>query len=250
MPEAVIDLCNLSRRYGLFAAVSSLDLKVGAGEIFALLGPNGAGKTTTLRMLMGVLQPSGGTARINGLDCAADRAVIQRHVGYLPDEPVFYDYLTGREIVHFVGEMRGYSPTEVTRRALPLWDRLRLAGDLDEYAVNYSHGMKKKLAAVCALLHAPPVLILDEPTNGLDPLTTRTMHEIIRERAAAGACVLFSTHLLDQAEKLCDRVGILHKGRLVAVGKLSELRASLAANSTLEEIFFSVTKDADEGTAP
>jgi ABC-2 type transport system ATP-binding protein len=250
VPDAVIDLCDLSRHYGLFAAVSGLDLKVGAGEIFALLGPNGAGKTTTLRMLMGVLQPSGGTAKINGLDCAADRAVIQRQVGYLPDEPVFYDYLTGREIVHFVGEMRGYLPAEVTRRALPLWDRLRLAGDLDEYAVNYSHGMKKKLAAVCALLHAPPVLILDEPTNGLDPLTTRTMHEIIRERAAAGACVLFSTHLLDQAEKLCDRVGILHKGRLVAVGKLSELRASLAANSTLEEIFFSVTKDTDEGTAP
>jgi len=146
--------------------------------------------------------------------------------------------------------MRGYSRAEVTRRALPLWDRLQLAGDLDEYAVNYSHGMKKKLAAVCALLHAPPVLILDEPTNGLDPLTTRTMHEIIRERSAAGACVLFSTHLLDQAEKLCDRVGILHKGRLVAVGRLSELRANLAANSTLEEIFFSVTEDADRGAAP
>ena len=250
MPEAVIDLRGLSKRYGTFTAVAGFDLQVGAGEIFALLGPNGAGKTTTLRMLMGVLQPSGGTARINGLDCGADRAVIQREVGYLPDEPVFYDYLTGREIVHFVGEMRGYSRAEVTRRALPLWDRLQLAGDLDEYAVNYSHGMKKKLAAVCALLHAPPVLILDEPTNGLDPLTTRTMHEIIRERSAAGACVLFSTHLLDQAEKLCDRVGILHKGRLVAVGRLSELRANLAANSTLEEIFFSVTEDADRGAAP
>jgi ABC-2 type transport system ATP-binding protein len=146
--------------------------------------------------------------------------------------------------------MRGYSPAEVRRRALPLWDRLDLTGALDEYAVNYSRGMKKKLGVVCALVHDPSVLVLDEPTSGLDPFVTRTMHELIRERAAAGACVFFSTHLLDQAERLCDRAGILYRGRLAAVGRLAELRAGVAAGSTLEEIFFSVARDAEEGTPP
>jgi len=238
--DAIVRLRGLTKRFGEFTAVSGIDLDARAGEILALLGPNGAGKTTTIRMLTGILCPSAGEASIAGLDCFRDRVEVMRHVGYLPDEPVFYDYLRGSEIIRFVGEMHGLRPEEIDRRAGPLNERLGLGDDLEEYAVNYSHGMKKKLAAVCALLHDPSVLILDEPTNGLDPFATRTMHEIMRGKAGEGKAVFFSTHLLDQAEKLCDRVAILHNQRLAAVGRLEELRQSLSASGSLEEVFFAV----------
>ncbi|MGH7163715.1 MAG: ABC transporter ATP-binding protein, partial [Planctomycetota bacterium] len=204
---AVVELRGLSKRYGAFDAVSAIDLDVARGEICALLGPNGAGKTTTIRMLMGLLQPTGGAARILGLDCFSRREEVMRHVGYLPDEPVFYDYLRGREILRFVGEMRGFPGVECDRRTAPLVERLDLADALEEYAVNYSKGMKKKLALVCALFFDASLLILDEPTDGLDPYATRALHELVRERAARGTSVFYSTHILDQAERLCHRVG-------------------------------------------
>ena len=241
--DAVVVLEKLEKHYGDFKAVSELDLSVAAGEIFALLGPNGAGKTTTIRMLMGILQATGGSAHIDGLDCFADRAQVMRRVGYLPDEPIFYDYLRGREILRFVGEMHGLDRAESEKRSGELIERLDLGDALDEYAVNYSKGMRKKLAITCALLHDPALLILDEPTNGLDPYATRTFHELIRAKAENGKSVFFATHLLDQAEKLCHRVGILYKGRLAAVGKLEDLRDKLAPGGTLEEIFFSVTDE-------
>jgi len=237
----LIDIRGLVKRYGDFTAVEELTLEVRPGEVFVLLGPNGAGKTTTIRMLMGILQPTAGSASIAGLDCFADRAEVMRRVGYLPDEPVFYDFLRGREVVHFVGEMHGFSRAETDRRAGPLIERLELADDMEEYAVNYSRGMKKKLALICAMLHEPRLLIMDEPTNGLDPMTTRTLHGIIRAHAEAGRSVFLSTHLLDQAERLCHRVGILYRGRLAALGQLDELRARAPAGSTLEEIFFEAT---------
>ncbi|MBI4601345.1 MAG: ABC transporter ATP-binding protein [Planctomycetes bacterium] len=221
-------------------------MTVDEGEIVALLGPNGAGKTTTIRMLMGLLEPTAGRARIRGCDCFLERAQVMRFVGYVPDEPVFYDYLRGGEVLRFVGEMRGFSPAETQARTVPLVEQLDLAGDLEEYAVNYSKGMKKKLALVCALLHEPPLLILDEPTNGLDPFATRTFQAIIRERVQAGSSVFFSTHLLDQAEKLCRRVGILYKGRLAALGEIGELRNSLREGGTLEDVFFQVASERGE----
>jgi ABC-2 type transport system ATP-binding protein len=243
----LIDIKGLAKRYGDFTAVSDLDLAVGAGELFALLGPNGAGKTTTIRMLMGILQPSAGSARIAGHDCFSERVEVMRHIGYLPDEPVFYDYLRGREIVRFVGEMHGLDRAEIERRAAPLITRLELADATEEFAVNYSKGMKKKLALLCALLPEPEVLILDEPTNGLDPYATRALHELMREQVALGRTLFFSTHLLDQAERLCHRVGIVFRSRLVAVGTIAELRARVAATgapaTTLEEIFFALTGD-------
>jgi ABC-2 type transport system ATP-binding protein len=224
-------------------ALSGLDLEVGAGEIFGFLGPNGAGKTTTIRMLMGILQPTTGSARIGGLDCFMDRVEVMRLVGYLPDEPVFYDYLRGGEIIRFIGKMHGFSKGEIARRTGELLERLDLAEAVNEFAVNYSKGMKKKLALVCAMLHDPALLILDEPTNGLDPFATRTLHEIMREKVAAGRTLFFSTHLLDQAEKLCSRMAVIHRGRLAAAGTLGELRANLPPQSTLEEVFFSLTGD-------
>jgi ABC-2 type transport system ATP-binding protein len=240
---SLVQIQGLSKSYGSFQAVKGLTLSVSCGQVFALLGPNGAGKTTTIRMLMGILAPTSGTARIDGLDCFRDRVEVKRRVGYLPDEPIFQDYLRGSEIIHFSGEMHGLSRAEIENRMRPLLQQLELSDALEEFAVNYSRGMKKKLALVCAMLHDPALLILDEPTNGLDPFATRALHELIRANAAAGKTIFFSTHLLDQAEKLCSQIAILAKGQLAAHGTLDELRARLTGDSSLEEIFFSVAGD-------
>ena len=240
---ALVEINELSKSYGGFVAVDNLTLSVPRGQIFALLGPNGAGKTTTIRMLKGILVPTSGCAKIDGLDCFKQRVEVKRKVGYLPDEPVFYDFLRGREIISFSGEMHGLSNDEIENRTRPLLAQLDLTEALDEFAVNYSKGMKKKLALVCAMLHDPALLILDEPTNGLDPFATRALHEIIRAKAAEGRTIFFSTHLLDQAEKLCTQIAIIAKARLVALGTLGELRERLSSDSSLEEIFFSVASD-------
>jgi ABC-2 type transport system ATP-binding protein len=246
----LVQIQGLTKSYGTFEAVKDLTLSVSYGQIFALLGPNGAGKTTTIRMLMGILAPTSGSARIDGLDCFADRVEVKRRVGYLPDEPIFHDHLRGAEIIRFSGEMHGLTRTEIDNRTRPLIQQLELSDALEEFAVNYSRGMKKKLALVCAMLHDPTLLILDEPTNGLDPFATRTLHELIRANAAAGKTIFFSTHLLDQAEKLCTQIAIIAKGRLAAHGTLAELRARLASDSSLEEIFFSVAGDPGRATGP
>jgi len=244
----LVEIHQLTKNYGSFVAVDNLTLSVSRGQIFALLGPNGAGKTTTIRMLMGILVPSSGTARIDGLNCFQQRVEVKRKVGYLPDEPVFYDYLRGGEIIRFSGEMHGLTRDEIDARTRPLLAQLDLTDALDEFAVNYSKGMRKKLALVCAMLHDPELLILDEPTNGLDPFATRALHEIVRNKAADGKTIFFSTHLLDQAEKLCTQIAIIAKARLVALGTLAELRAGLSGDSSLEEIFFSVA--GNSGSTP
>ena len=238
-----VDIRGLTKKYGSFLALSDLDLQIRSGELFALLGPNGAGKTTTMRMLMGILKPSAGTARIDGLDCFADRVAVKRLVGFLPDEPVFHDYLRGIEIIRFVGGMHGLSAAEIEARAWPLIERVELADATHEFAVNYSRGMKKKLGLVCALLHEPHLLILDEPTSGLDPIATRRLNELLLEKTRAGMTVLLSSHLLDQVQKLCRRMAIISGGRLAAVGTLEELRARATAESSLEEIFFAVATE-------
>jgi len=246
-PSYLVEIQDLTKIYGAFEAVKDLNLSVSYGEIFALLGPNGAGKTTTIRMLMGILAPTFGSAKIEGLDCFRDRVEVKRRVGYLPDEPVFYDYLRGSEIIRFSGEMHGLTRAEIERRSRPLLEKLELTDALEEFATNYSKGMKKKLALICAMLHDPALLILDEPTNGLDPFATRALHEVIREKAAAGNTIFFSTHLLDQAEKLCTKIAIVAKGRLAAYGTLDELRSRQSTDSSLEEIFFSVAGDSGSG---
>ena len=242
MTELAIDVRHVVKRYAEHTAVRDLSLAVPRGTVYGLLGPNGAGKTTTIRMLMGILQPSAGSARIAGLDCFAERVAVKRRVGYLPDEPIFYEYLRGREIIRFVGAMHSLTPAQIDARAQPLVARLDLADALDEYAVNYSRGMKKKLALICALLHDPALLILDEPTNGLDPAGIRTLHELLGAVAASGKTVFYSTHLLDHAEKLCHRVGILYRGRLAMAGTLAQVREQLPESRSLEELYFLVTR--------
>src|SRR6185369_10088558 len=239
----MIELQGLTRRYGDFIALKPLDLSVARGEMFGFLGPNGAGKTTTIRMLMGILVPSGGRGLISGLDCHAQRADVQRHVGYLPDNPMFYDFLRGREILQFVAEMHGLPRAEAAARTRSLLTDFGLEEVVDEFAVNYSMGMKKKLGLACALVHDPAVLILDEPINGLDPRAAREVQDRLIASAAAGKTIFLSTHLLDMAQRMCNRVGIINHGALVATGSLDELRGASSDNSTLEELFLKFTNE-------
>lgn len=243
----MIEFLELAKTYGSFRAVAPLTLTVPRGEMFGFLGPNGAGKTTTIRMIMGILVPSAGHVRIAGLDCHQDGAEVKRHVGYLPDSPIFYDYLRGREILQFIGEMHGLARGEALLRADRLMAELSLEDVADEFAVNYSMGMKKKLGLACALIHEPSVLILDEPTNGLDPRASRDVQQRLRRSAEEGMTIFLSTHILDMAERLCSRIGIIHHGELVATGSPQELKDRVTAGGTLEEVFLAVT---EESAAP
>ena len=245
----MIEFQELTRTYGDFTAVRPLSLTVQRGEVFGFLGPNGAGKTTTIRMMMGILVPSGGRALINGLDCHAQRADVQRHVGYLPDNPIYYDFLRGREILQFVAEMHGMGRGDAEKHAVRMLTEFGLEEVVNEFAVNYSMGMKKKLGLACALIHDPQVLILDEPINGLDPRAARDVQDRLKQAAAAGKTIFMSTHLLDMAEKVCTRVGIIHRGELVATGSLAELRERVDQNASLEEVFLKVT-DEDAARVP
>jgi ABC-2 type transport system ATP-binding protein len=191
---------------------------------------------------MGILVPTSGRVTIDGLDCQTDRVEVKRRVGYLPDNPIFYDYLRGREILTFVGEMHGQSRAEAEKRAGMLLEDLALDDASDEFAVNYSAGMRKKLGLACALIHEPSVLILDEPTNGLDPRASREVQERLRISAAQGKTIFLSTHLLNMAERLCSRVGIIHKGELIAVGAPRALQESVVPGGSLEEAFLKVTQ--------
>jgi ABC-2 type transport system ATP-binding protein len=241
----MIEFSELSKSYGSFRALAPLNLTVPRGEMFGFLGPNGAGKTTTIRLMMGILVPSGGSIRIAGLDCHRESAEVKRHVGYLPDSPIFYDYLRGREILQFVGEMHGLSPAESSLRADRLLTDLGLESVTEEFAVNYSMGMKKKLGLACALIHEPSVLILDEPTNGLDPRASRDVQQRLRKSADEGTTIFLSTHILEMAERLCSRIGIVHHGDLVATGTPQELKQNVTAGGTLEEVFLAVTAESE-----
>lgn len=247
---------GLSKSYGDFRALHAVSLEIPPGEVFGLLGPNGAGKTTLIRTLMGLLIASAGRARVLGLDCFADRVAVKRQLGYLPDTPFFYDYLTGWELIQFMAGMYGLAPGDATPRAERLLAELQLAEAASDYVTSYSLGMKKKMALVLALLHEPAVLILDEPTTGLDPLSSRQIRQFIRSYGDAGGTVLLSTHWLEMAESVCDRVGILHRGQLVASGAPAALREQASApagrNPTLEEVFLQLTaeREARELAAP
>ncbi|HEX6001987.1 MAG TPA: ABC transporter ATP-binding protein [Hyphomicrobiaceae bacterium] len=243
----MIQLDGLGKQYGDFTAVRDLTFAVAGGEVFGFLGPNGAGKTTTIRMMMGILVPSCGRVSIDGLDCQAQRVEVKRRVGYLPDSPIFYDFLRGREILQFVGEMHGQSRRDAQASTERLLDELALGEAAEEYAVNYSMGMKKKLGLACALIHDPSVLILDEPTNGLDPRAAREVQDLLRASAARGRTIFLSTHLLDMAERLCTRLGIIHRGELVAVGELETLRQQVVPGGSLEEVFLKATQPDGDG---
>ncbi len=233
----------LVRRYGAFTAVDGLDLEVRASEIVGFLGPNGAGKTTTLRVCAGLLRPDAGTVAIAGRSLAAAPLEARARVGFVPDRPFLYDRLSGAEFLEFVAALYGVPEPQARERATALLERLELAAVAGDATESYSLGMRQKLSVAAALLHDPPLLLLDEPLQGLDPQGARALKDLLRERAERGLGVLVSTHLLEVAERLCDRVVILQSGRKRAEGTLDELRGS-DRGATLEDVFLALTREA------
>jgi ABC-2 type transport system ATP-binding protein len=239
---ATITTTGLGRDYAGKWAVRDLDLQVASGELYGFLGQNGAGKTTTIRMLAGLLQPSTGSLCIAGLDYGREAKRLRRLVGLVPDTPPLYDYLTGRQYVALVASLWSIPRRERDERCERYFDLLQLTSVADELCKGYSHGMRKKVHLAAVLGTAPAVLLLDEPTTGLDPLSTRRLKDLLREEAARGTAVLLSTHVLEVAAQICHRVGILAHGRLRAQGTTAQLRAEFGGES-LEDTFLQLTDD-------
>jgi ABC-2 type transport system ATP-binding protein len=241
----LIEIEHLVKRYGDKLAVDDVSLQVHSGEIFGFLGPNGAGKTTTIKVLVGLLQPTSGLVKVAGYDVQAQPLAAKAANGYVPDEPNLYPKLTARELLRFVGDLYGLTQAQVERRIDELLRLFDLTAAGDDTFDSYSHGMRQKTALAVALVHDPRVLVLDEPTVGLDPKSARLIKDILRQMADRGAAVFLSTHILEIAEHMCDRIGIIDQGRLIAVGTMDELRALGKGESTLEDIFLALTGGAE-----
>jgi ABC-2 type transport system ATP-binding protein len=229
---------GLTRTFGEVRAVDGIDLEVHGGELFGFLGPNGAGKTTTMRMLTGLLLPTAGDAFVAGHSLVREPAQARAALGFVPDTPFLYDKLTARESLAFSAALHGVDPDTAERRARALLALLELESAADGLIEGYSHGMRQKTALAGALVHDPQVLFLDEPTIGLDPRSARIIKDLLRGWCDRGKAVFLSTHVLEIAERLCDRVGILSQGRLAVVGTVAELRR---ADASLEEVFLGLT---------
>ena len=243
--DPLIEIRHLVKRYGDKLAVDDVSLAVDAGEIFGFLGPNGAGKTTTIKVAIGLLQPSAGEVRVAGWDIQKEPLRAKAASGYVPDEPTLYPKLSGRELLRFVGDLYGVDSAQVDRRIEELLRLFDLASAADDTIDSYSHGMRQKMSLAAALVHDPKVLVLDEPTVGLDPKSARLIKDILRQLADRGAAVFLSTHILEIAEHMCDRIGIINQGRLIAAGTMAELRALGQGQSRLEDIFLSLTGGAE-----
>lgn len=246
--QAAIATRDLMRAFGQKIAVNYLNLHVRRGEFYGFLGPNGAGKSTTIKMLTGQLRPTAGTAMVAGVDVWQDPLQARSLMGVLPEYLNLYERLTGREFVNFAGHMYGVPDAEIPRRTEELLQVMTLTDDADKLIVDYSVGMRKKIALAAALIHRPQVLFLDEPFEGIDPVSSRTIRDILRELTQHGTTIFFSSHIMEVVERLCTRVGIINQGVLVAEGTLQELRdrASGGRDATLEDIFLQVVGARDE----
>ena len=243
----LIQTQHLTKNYGNKPAVKDVSFEVSAGEVFGFLGPNGAGKTTTIKMIVGLLQPSEGLVKVAGYDVNTQPLLAKAASGYVPDTPNLYAKLSGRELLRFVGSLYNLDRAQAERRLEELLRMFDLAAAGDDTIDSYSHGMQQKTALAAALMHDPKVLVLDEPTVGLDPKSARLIKDILRQMAARGAAIFLSTHILEIAERMCDRIGIINKGELVAVGTMEELRAlGQSGGASLEDIFLDLTGGADE----
>ncbi len=237
---------GLTKKYGNLSAVDRLDLHVEAGEVFGFLGPNGAGKTTTIKMLTGLLVPTSGKAWVSGMDVQADPVKVKAVLGFVPDTPDVYERLTARELLQFVADLRGMAPDRARRRMEQLLEMFELSDRQDDLLGGFSHGMKQKVGLAAALLGEPRVLFLDEPTVGLDPKSARLVKDVLRSMADGGGTVFVSTHILEIAERMCDRVGIIQRGVLLAEGTVKELRKRVVPGpggeeASLEDLFLKLT---------
>lgn len=243
-----IETVGLTKHYGPTVAVSDLNLRVRQGELYGLLGPNGAGKTTTMRILCGILRPTRGTARILGKDIVGEALEVKRLIGYVPESPNPYEYLTVDEFLTFMGELHDVTGRALRDRVDRYLEMLELADKRRSLISTLSRGMRQKVALIAALVHEPKVLLLDEPLMGLDPGVQRTVKDMLYERVNDGATVLFSTHIMDWAEAMCTRIGIINRGQLVAEGTMDELRAMSRSgrHATLEDVFIKLTEEGME----
>ena len=240
----MIELKDLTKRYGNVLAVDRVNLHVARGEIFGFLGPNGAGKTTTIRMMGGVLAPTGGSVVIDGVNMDDDPESVKRRIGFIPDRPFLYEKLTGMEFMRFSADLYGVNGDIFWEKSHNLLIKFGLSDWSNELIEAYSHGMKQRLIISAALLHEPPVIIVDEPMVGLDPAAIKMVKDLLRDLANQGTTIFMSTHTLEIAEDICDRIGIIHKGVLIATGTAGDLKSAAGAQEAdLEEAFLKLTEE-------
>ncbi|GMR13233.1 MAG: ABC transporter ATP-binding protein [Gemmatimonadota bacterium] len=245
-PSEMLLLEGLVKRYGAFTAVNGIDLAVPRGEIFGFLGPNGAGKTTTIRMIAGVLQPSGGRIEIGGDDLASNPVSSKSRIGYIPDRPFLYEKLSGGEFLRFVAGLWGKDEVASEQRIEGLLDLFSLSEWRDELIESYSHGMRQKLLITSALIHQPELIVVDEPMVGLDPRSARILKDLLRAFVDAGGTVFLSSHTLEVVEAVCDRIAIIREGDIIAQGTMDDLRNQVQSGEAhLEEIFLRMTGNED-----
>ena len=240
----MIELKNLTKRYGNTLAVNNLNLSVSKGEIYGFIGPNGAGKTTTIRIMGGVLAPTEGIVVIDGINMAADPESVKRRIGFIPDRPFIYEKLTGMEFMRFSADLYGVDERVFVDKAQALLKKFAIFNWANELIESYSHGMKQRLIISSALLHDPTVIIVDEPMVGLDPAAIKMVKDMFRNLAKMGTTIFMSTHTLAVAEDICDRIGIIHRGSLIATGTTSDLKRDAGAKEAdLEEVFLILTEE-------
>ncbi len=246
MPETVIETTGLRRAFGDLLAVDGLDLTVHRQQFYGFLGPNGAGKSTTIRMLTGLLQPTGGIIRVLGLDIATDAVAIKQRIGVVPEGLALFEHLTGNQLLNFVGRMYGLDREIAASRSAELLEYMDLRDAAEQLVADYSHGMKKKIALAAAVIHSPEILFLDEPFEGVDAIAANTLKRMLQRFIQRGGTIFLTSHVLEVVEKLCTHVGIIQHGKLVASGSIEELRSGVSVAAaegrqlTLEEIFLKV----------
>lgn len=239
----MLEIKNLTKKFGDKVAVDNIDLSVKSGEIYGFLGPNGAGKTTTIKMIVGMLMPDGGSISVDGIDAINDDVEAKRQIAYVPDSPEIYDIMTGRQYLNFIADVFELSNEERNKQIDRYAEVFEMKDNLDVMIAGYSHGMKQKIVIMGALIHSPKLLILDEPMVGLDAKSSFRLKEIMRALANEGRTVFFSTHVMEVAENLCDRIGIINRGKIIAVGTLDEIKAAAKDTGSLEKIFLELTDD-------
>ncbi len=241
----MIEIQGLTKYYSSFCAVDNLSLVVPRGELFCFLGPNGAGKTTTIKMMCGLLHPSAGTVRLDGLEVAKNPEAVRRRIGYIPDTPFLYERLTPSEFFEFIGDLYGIHREEMGAQRARFFKMFGMEEHAQTLIKDLSHGFRQRLIYAATFLHNPDVLFVDEPFVGLDPLTIRLIRDLLKEKTRAGMTIFLTTHILAFAENLADRIGIITGGRLIATGTLEELKTKSSVQGTLEDVFLSLTNSGD-----
>jgi ABC-2 type transport system ATP-binding protein len=247
MPEPLIETCELTKQFGSVQALTGLTFRIMPGEIYGLLGPNGAGKTTTLKAIIGLLGPTSGTVKVAGLNPITSPIEVKSKLGYVAEKPILYDSLSARDFLEFVASIRKINQRAVNRIVAQLGDAFDMTEYFDVPIATLSTGMKQKVALLSSLVHQPPILLLDEPLSGLDAKSSRIIKELLSLHAKKGGAVLFSTHIMEIAESICTRIGIIYQGKIVAEGTLDELKNKTGnKNDTLEEVFLKLTNEENE----